>query len=114
MEGWPSENRRWAQPAGRGYATNGWSHGCQATASLRENLGSLGVLLDVALEVDLRTFWKETLAALLAAAAQCVASGLGAHACTETVLAFADSLGWLVSTFHGKMRSKWARPLLFW
>jgi hypothetical protein len=72
------------------------------------------VLLDVALEVDFCTLWKEALAALLAAAAKTIATGLGAHACTETVLAFADSLGWLVSTFHGKMRSKWAEPLLFW
>lgn len=58
------------------------------------------MLLDVALVVDFRTFWKKALATLLAAAAKCIASGLGAHAGTETVLALADSLGWLVSTFH--------------
>lgn len=69
---------------------------------IQSNLGSLGVLLNVALVMNLRTLRKEALATLLTTAAERIASGLGAHACTETVLALTDSLGWLVSTFHGK------------
>tara|TARA_Y100000385_G_C13060372_1_gene624100 strand:+ start:941 stop:1225 length:285 start_codon:yes stop_codon:yes gene_type:complete len=79
----------------------------------QSELSSLGVLLNVALEVNLCTFRKEAFAAFLTAAAQCVAPCLGAHAGTKTVLAFANSFGWLISTFHDEMRSKWAEPLFF-
>ena len=50
------------------------------------------MLLDVALEVDLRTLRKKALASLLAAAAETVATCLGRHACAETVLLLANTL----------------------
>ena len=72
------------------------------------------MLLDVTLEVDFGTLWKETLATFLTATAKCVASGLSAHAGTETVLTLANSLGWLISTFHGKMWLDGSEPLICW
>jgi hypothetical protein len=67
-------------------------------------LSSLGVLLDVALEVNLGTFWKEAFAALGAAFAKDIATCFSAHTGTETVLTFADTLGRLVSAFHIERR----------
>lgn len=64
------------------------------------------MLLGVALEVDLGTLGEKALTALLAAAAECVASGLGAHARAEAVLAFAGALGWLIGAFHG-LKRRW-------
>jgi len=60
------------------------------------------VLGDVALEVKLRTFGNEALAALLAAALDAIAASLRGHAGTETVLLFAGTFGGLVGTeAHG-------------
>ena len=67
-------------------------------------LSSLGVLLDVALEVDLCTLWKEALTALLATATECVTTSFGAHAGAESVLTFAGALGWLKGAFHDERR----------
>lgn len=67
-------------------------------------LSSLGVLLDVALEVNLSTFWKEALAALSAALAKDITACFGTHTGTETVLTFADTLGRLVGAFHIERR----------
>jgi hypothetical protein len=44
--------------------------------------------------------WKQALAAALAAACQGRAAPFRLHAGTKTMLAFACSLGWLVSAFH--------------
>ena len=68
------------------------------------DLSSLGVLLDVALEVNLGTLWKEAFAALSAAFAKDIAACFGANTGTETVLTFADTLGRLVSAFHIERR----------
>ena len=78
---------------------------------LKKRLGSLGVLLNVTLIVNFCTLRKKALATLLAATAKCVTSGLGAHTGTETVLTLADSLGWLISTFHSKNLVRWAKTL---
>lgn len=77
----------------------------------QKRLSSFGVLLDVTLVVNLRTLRKQALTALLTAAAKCVSSCLRAHAGTETVLTLADSLGWLISTFHGKNVVRWVKTL---
>lgn len=63
-------------------------------------LGSFGVLLDVALEVNFSTLGKKAFASFSATFAKDIAACFGAHAGSETVLAFADTLGWLVSAFH--------------
>lgn len=55
-------------------------------------LSSLGVLLDVALEVDLGTLWKKALTTFLATATEAVTTSFGAHARAESVLAFAGAL----------------------
>jgi hypothetical protein len=73
----------------------------------RAGTGSLPVLHRVALEVNLRTLGNETLAALLAAAANDVATGLGGHAGTEPMLVLAGALGGLVSPFHLFRWVKW-------
>jgi hypothetical protein len=44
--------------------------------------------------------WKQAFAAALAATCQGRATPFRLHAGTKTVLTFACSLGWLVSTFH--------------
>ncbi len=62
------------------------------------------MLGDVALEVQLSTLRNEALAALLAAAFDAIAAGLGGHACTETMLLFARALSWLVGT---EAHDKW-------
>lgn len=67
-------------------------------------LSSLGVLLDVALEMDFSTLRKKAFAALGAALAKNIAACFGRHTGTETVLAFADTLGRLVSAFHSERR----------
>lgn len=54
----------------------------------------------MALVVDFGSLGNEALAALLATAANDVATGLGGHACTETVLVLAGALRGLVSPFH--------------
>lgn len=64
------------------------------------HLGSLGVLLDVTLEVDLGTLWKKALASFLTATAEAVTTSFSAHAGAEAVLAFAGALGWLIGAFH--------------
>lgn len=64
------------------------------------------MLLDVAFEWDLRTFWQEALATFLTTTAKGVTASLGAHACAESVLALAGALGWLVGAFHGES-GKW-------
>lgn len=71
-------------------------------------LSRLRVLLDVALEVDLGTLWKKAFTAFLAATTEAVTTSFGAHACAETVLAFAGALGWLIGAFHGE-RGWWLR-----
>jgi hypothetical protein len=71
-------------------------------ARIKDALGSLGVLFDVALEVDFSTLRKKALASFGAAFAKDVATGFGAHAGTESVLTFADTLGRLVSAFHSR------------
>jgi len=63
------------------------------------------VLFDVTLKVDLGTFRKKALAALSTALAEDIAASFSAHAGTETVLAFADTLGRLVCAFHGERRN---------
>jgi hypothetical protein len=50
--------------------------------------------------MNLDAFRKQAFAAALAPARQDRATTFGTHPCTETVLAFACSLGWLVSAFH--------------
>jgi hypothetical protein len=44
--------------------------------------------------------WKQTFAATLSAACQGCATPFCFHTGTKTMLTFACSLGWLVSTFH--------------
>ena len=60
------------------------------------------MLLDVALEMNLSTFRKQALAAFLTTATKTIATSLGAHACAESVLAFAGALGWLIGAFHSE------------
>lgn len=48
----------------------------------------------------LDAFRQQTLATALTAARQGRPTAFGTHAGAETVLAFACSLGWLVSAFH--------------
>jgi hypothetical protein len=50
--------------------------------------------------VQLDALWEQTFAAALAAACQGCAAPFRFHAGTKTMLAFACSLGWLVSAFH--------------
>lgn len=58
------------------------------------------ILHRVALEVNLSTLRKKALTTLTATILEDTATGLGGHACTETMLTLADSLGWLESSFH--------------
>jgi hypothetical protein len=58
----------------------------------------------VALVVVLSAAWDEALSAFLATLANDVATGLGAHAGTETVLVLTRSLGWLKGPFHDACR----------
>jgi len=67
-------------------------------------LRSLGVLLDVAFEVDLGTFWKKTLTSFLAATAEAVTTCFSAHAGAKPVLTFASALGRLEGAFHDERR----------
>lgn len=48
----------------------------------------------------LNTFWQQTLAPALAPSCQSRAAALRLHARPKTVLAFACSLGGLISAFH--------------
>jgi hypothetical protein len=50
--------------------------------------------------MNFHAFLKQTLTAALAAACQGCAAPFRFHAGTKTMLAFACSLGWLVSAFH--------------
>lgn len=79
-----------------------WKNHSQCKHAVLHPLGSLGVLLNVAFEVDLSTFWQEALATFLTATTQNVTAGLGAHARAESVLTLAGALGWLVGAFHGE------------
>ena len=63
----------------------------------------------VTLKLDLCPLRHETLAALLAAAANKIAPLLSGHARAESVLALAGSLGGLESAFH---RSSFGKSLL--
>ncbi len=81
---------------------------CSSHLWILRRSGSLGVLLDVAFEVDFGAFGQEALAAFLAATAKAVATGFSAHAGAETVLAFASALGRLEGAFHGG-RDWWLR-----
>jgi len=56
--------------------------------------------LCVARVVRFHTLWKQAFAPALAAACQCCAAPSSFHAGAKTMLAFACSLGWLVSAFH--------------
>ena len=56
----------------------------------------LGVLLDVALEVDFDALWKETLTTDAAATAQDVTAIFRLHAGTKAKLLLPRALGWLV------------------
>ena len=58
----------------------------------------------VALVIILRAAWNQALASFLATFANDVPAGLGAHACTETVLVLTRSLGWLKGPFHDACR----------
>jgi len=51
-------------------------------------------------EVALNAFWQKPLAAALASTREGGPTAFGAHAGAKTVLAFAGSLGWLISSFH--------------
>lgn len=62
------------------------------------------MLLNVTLEVDLGTLWKEALTALLATTAKAVTASFGAHAGAESVLTFTGALGWLKGAFHDERR----------
>ena len=62
------------------------------------------MLLDVALEVNLCTLWKEAFAALLTATAEAVAASFSAHTCAEPVLLFTGAFGRLEGAFHGEIR----------
>lgn len=67
----------------------------------------LGVLLHVALVMDLNAHWHEALAATGAATAQDVATVFGLHTGAETKLAFPGTLGWLVGPLgHNRVGSK--------
>jgi len=54
------------------------------------------------LEMNFSALGKKAFATLGAAFAKDIATCFGAHAGTEAVLTFADTLGWLVSAFHGR------------
>ena len=58
----------------------------------------------VALVIVLSAAWDEALTAFLATLTNDVATGLGAHAGTETVLVLTRSLGWLKGPFHDACR----------
>jgi RimJ/RimL family protein N-acetyltransferase len=64
------------------------------------------VLGGVTLVMDLGALRDETRAALLAAALDDVAAGLGRHAGAETVLTLAGALGGLEGAFHGGVLKK--------
>ena len=51
-------------------------------------------------EMTLDALRQEPLASALATTRESGASAFGPHAGTKTVLLFARSLGWLISTFH--------------
>ena len=72
---------------------------CIQNDSVMRNARLTAVLRSVTLEVKLSSLRKKTLAALLAATAKAIAACFSSHACTESVLTLADSLGWLVSSF---------------
>ena len=59
--------------------------------------GLTAVLDGVALVLDFGSLGKQALAAFSAAAADDVRSVLGGHACTESELTLAATLGWLIS-----------------
>ena len=63
-------------------------------------LSSLGVLLDVTLEMNLCTLGKEALTSFLTTTTKGVTASFSTHARTETVLTFTGALGWLVGAFH--------------
>jgi len=50
--------------------------------------------------MQLNAFWQQAFAAALAPPCECGATSFGPHTRTKAVLAFACSLGWLVSAFH--------------
>jgi hypothetical protein len=54
----------------------------------------------VARVVPVNTLWEQAFAPALAAARESGATAFGPHPCTETVLAFSRSLGWLIGAFH--------------
>jgi hypothetical protein len=56
--------------------------------------------LRMARVMSLDAFREQALAAPLPPACKCRATAFGFHAGTKTMLAFACSLGWLVSAFH--------------
>ena len=59
------------------------------------------VLHRVALEVNLRSFWKKTLATLAATVFEDAAASLGGHAGTETVVTLTLDVARLECPFHG-------------
>ena len=59
---------------------------------------------------ELNAFWKQTLATTLPPARQRGTAALRLHPGTKTVLVFACSLRWLVSSFH-KTESSFRRNL---
>lgn len=64
-------------------------------------------------EVDFGSFGQETLAALLAAAGEGLATAFGGHAGAEAVLLLAGPLGGLVCAFghsRGKGKGDWKGP----
>ena len=67
------------------------------------------VLLRVALEVNLRSFWKKALATLAATVFEDTAASLSGHAGTESMLLLASALGRLVSHFHGRKKVRFGR-----
>lgn len=77
-------------------------HGKMVIQHGKATLGSFGVLLNVALEVNFSTLRKKAFATLGAAFTKDIAACFGTHAGTEAVLTFADTLGRLISAFHNR------------
>ena len=63
------------------------------------------MLLNVALKVNLSTFRQKALAAFLTATTKCVTASFGAHACAESVLAFAGACG--LASIYGFLQGAW-------
>jgi hypothetical protein len=65
----------------------------------------------VARVVSVNAFRQQAFAATLPAARECRPAASGPHPGTETVLAFARSLGWLIGPFHKTATQSGSRAL---